>query len=267
VRFGYGDNDRLQARRIFALLPESGPSNYQILFENGSQYSYNSWDPCFFSSEALSLYDGLYLSDAELALMPHIFHLWRNHNPNSMTFNMLMLYLQIRDAWYMFDIRQKERSFLRQEEREARRQGLSIHDEMIRNLPNVTFNIDVEYIPKDHRECPICQEEMEKPQPDGIPAERALKLPCAHVYGEDCLKEWIRSWDPDSPKFSLCTLCREDFGLTPVREESDEEEVDYVTDIDPHPDLPCPWFMQWLRRDPYGHGLGFYRSRESLIRQ
>jgi hypothetical protein len=269
-RYTYGDNDKLQARRIFALVPENGPSNYQMIFEDGSRHQYSAWDPSFFSSYALSLYDGMYLADAELALMPRILHLWSQY-PSSMTFNMLMLYLQIRDAWYMFDIRQKERSLLRQEDKEARRQGISIHDEMIRNLPNVSFNIDVEFIPEDHRNCLICQEEMEKPAPDGTPAERALKLPCDHIYGEDCLKQWIRSWDPEGPKFSLCTLCREDFSLTPVREEPEEEEVYeevyYATNTDPHPDLPCPWFMQWLRKDPTGHGLGFYRSRESLIRQ
>jgi len=256
-----GGHDGPQAARIFALIPNSSPQSYQIELHDGSKYWYNQWDPCFFSTCALNLDDALYLSDAEVALFPYIFHLWK-YRPSYMTFNRLMLYLQIRDAEIIFDIRQKERSLQRRDAREARRQGVSIHDEMIRNLPNVSFQIDVEYIPRDHRECLICQEEFEKEQADGTPAENALKLPCGHIYGEDCLQEWIRNWDhDDGSNFTLCTLCRDDFGLTPVLDDEDDEEgLDFITDFDPHPGLASPWFVQWLRYDPNGHPTGFGRG-------
>lgn len=71
----------------------------------------------------------------------------------------------------------------------------------------------------DHQEdpCMICFEEFGQPLEDGTPGEQAVRLPCNHVYGSDCLTQWVRNWTPGS-QGSVCTLCRENFGVTGVAE-------------------------------------------------
>lgn len=56
--------------------------------------------------------------------------------------------------------------------------------------------------------CMICLEEYGQPSEDRI-AEQPVRLPCGHIYGEKCLRQWMAT----RPS-SICTLCRRSFGIS-----------------------------------------------------
>jgi hypothetical protein len=53
--------------------------------------------------------------------------------------------------------------------------------------------------------CPICQETVSKPTPDGIVESWSL-LPCGHKFGSHCIKHWL-GLVAEKP---CCPVCRKD---------------------------------------------------------
>lgn len=60
-------------------------------------------------------------------------------------------------------------------------------------------------LPRD--ECPICKEPYGQKAPDTGIKEHAVRLPCDHVVGRECIAMWLA---PESNK-NTCPLCREEF--------------------------------------------------------
>lgn len=54
--------------------------------------------------------------------------------------------------------------------------------------------------------CPICQEPVSKPTPDGI-VESWSVLPCGHKFGSHCIKHWLGLVAGEKP---CCPVCRKD---------------------------------------------------------
>ena len=66
--------------------------------------------------------------------------------------------------------------------------------------------------------CPICFPSYENPTPDSGSFERAVRLPCNHLFGSECLSEWLT-------QNKTCPLCR--YNLTIIHErDNDTEEYD-----------------------------------------
>lgn len=62
-------------------------------------------------------------------------------------------------------------------------------------------------------ECGICQRELSDQHvyPEGRPGftlERPIKLPCSHVYGEDCLRQWLSPASKGGGNANTCPSCR-----------------------------------------------------------
>jgi hypothetical protein len=53
--------------------------------------------------------------------------------------------------------------------------------------------------------CPICQELVGYPNPEGI-AEEWSSLPCGHRFGDHCIKQYLRIVADDRPS---CPICRQ----------------------------------------------------------
>lgn len=71
--------------------------------------------------------------------------------------------------------------------------------------------------------CLICHEKFKEAPENAPPRDKHLsfveevsdtpvQLTCGHVYGLECLREWVYQWDQES-KLSLCPLCDTHFGM------------------------------------------------------
>ena len=199
---------------------------------NRTHYTYDAWDIHFFSEDPLNEEDAEWLSRAERVLMTHIFQSW--NFGWELTFNMLLLYLQLRDAMTSHEMRVRENL----EKKEDTRTGAGLHEEMIRRLTSFVTPVPVYEIEKEDRECIICREEFGKPNEDGDIGLPVRVDTCTHVYCADCLHQWIREWDPQGEKeFILCTLCKKPSGLVPVLEPVEE----------PIAEIPSPWWVRLLQ--------------------
>jgi hypothetical protein len=72
-------------------------------------------------------------------------------------------------------------------------------------------------VPKDNPNCPVCHDPMSEIDGD---SHRAMKLPCPHIVGRDCMETWVGGWVPGYP-FYCCPLCRESFDMLTGLEQAD----------------------------------------------
>ena len=102
-------------------------------------------------------------------------------------------------------------------------------------------SVDIESLDKDDKNCGICRVEYSSSssasdqQED--PIETPVRLPCGHVFGTQCLKEWL---NPDAAHVNnkTCPTCRHHLGeYDPVFTENLRhlqwlERLDYANDTD-----------------------------------
>ena len=62
-------------------------------------------------------------------------------------------------------------------------------------VPPIFTPIDITELDPEDRNCAICQEPM------GEPSERAIRLPCSHIFGKRCITQWLLEQDS-------CPQCR-----------------------------------------------------------
>ena len=73
----------------------------------------------------------------------------------------------------------------------------------LRQLPKVEKDI----LPKGS-DCPICQEKYGTISPNTWSTEVALRLPCQHIVGSECIRLWLH---PDEAAKNTCPYCRYEF--------------------------------------------------------
>ncbi|KAL2036902.1 hypothetical protein N7G274_010327 [Stereocaulon virgatum] len=73
----------------------------------------------------------------------------------------------------------------------------------LRQLPKVEKDV----LPKGS-DCPICQEKYGTISPNTWSTEVALRLPCQHVVGSECIRLWLH---PDEAVKNTCPYCRHEF--------------------------------------------------------
>lgn len=128
-------------------------------------------------------------------------------------FKMLKWYLHIRCAYqralgrFLIRIRVNGLEQIRVESAQPRRERrIEVLHERLYDMSTV--------IPADSPklqespDCMICQESLVL-----LDSEQAIKLPCGHILGLECLKIWIEGWDRES-RLRVCTLCDADFNIT-----------------------------------------------------
>lgn len=85
------------------------------------------------------------------------------------------------------------------------------------NLLETSSYIEIKTLEPNDLDCTICQSEFGKERKDstepalepnqGLPgeelAEYPIKLPCGHVFGQWCIREWLRN-----ARFPSCPVCR-----------------------------------------------------------
>lgn len=71
------------------------------------------------------------------------------------------------------------------------------------------LEVDLENIPKDRKDCPVCKEEMSVKSPDGT-QESCLHLVicCGQYVGETCLKTWLHAARNEGMTKASCPNCR-----------------------------------------------------------
>ncbi|KAI9803482.1 MAG: hypothetical protein M1825_001825 [Sarcosagium campestre] len=62
--------------------------------------------------------------------------------------------------------------------------------------------LDMNDLDKDDRTCPICMERFCEPEPTEGKIENPVRLPCGHVFGDICIKTWLR-------EHCTCPSCRQ----------------------------------------------------------
>lgn len=60
----------------------------------------------------------------------------------------------------------------------------------------------------DHSECAICQQEYDTKPFHGKLFEYAVRLPCQHIFGSDCIESWL---SPFKEGKNTCPFCRQQF--------------------------------------------------------
>lgn len=77
------------------------------------------------------------------------------------------------------------------------------------DIQQLLLPIDTATIKREDRDCPICQEPFQGPgrvTRSQSARERAAKLPCGHVFGQQCISRWLKESD-------TCPQCRRSFPL------------------------------------------------------
>ncbi len=79
---------------------------------------------------------------------------------------------------------------------------------------------------KEDQQCPICMEEYgTMPSTTGI-FEHAVRLPCNHLVGSECISLWLTPSPPSHSK-NTCPLCRNIFfEIPPSHTASDDDDDD-----------------------------------------
>lgn len=75
---------------------------------------------------------------------------------------------------------------------------ISTATQYLRILPRVSL----QELPSDRQGCDICLTEYNT----GEESENPVRLPCGHVFGDDCLSKWLSS--SEATKTSTCPVCR-----------------------------------------------------------
>ena len=71
-------------------------------------------------------------------------------------------------------------------------------------LPRISRSL----LAKEDQRCPICMEDYDTtPSAHGI-VECAIKLPCSHVVGSECIRTWVSASDDGRGGKNTCPLCR-----------------------------------------------------------
>ncbi|KAI9845804.1 MAG: hypothetical protein M1837_004484 [Sclerophora amabilis] len=63
--------------------------------------------------------------------------------------------------------------------------------------------VDLTSLEADDRSCSICMEPFGVPEPIKRKIEHPIRLPCNHVFGQNCIKTWLEA-------HCTCPVCRED---------------------------------------------------------
>jgi hypothetical protein len=68
-------------------------------------------------------------------------------------------------------------------------------------------------------DCCIFREPLGKPEP-------AIRLPCGHYIGAQCIGNCIKHWDKESA-LRVCTLCNKGFDLTVIGDDPLEDPINW----------------------------------------
>ena len=98
--------------------------------------------------------------------------------------------------------------------------------DMIVNRLNFFEPVELDDIEPEDQACDVCRQSF-RPSIDGASPEKPVRLPCNHVFGKDCISEWIavspepcfehRNWDEEGEeeeeeeaddRFRSCPKCR-----------------------------------------------------------
>ncbi|RDL39894.1 uncharacterized protein BP5553_04234 [Venustampulla echinocandica] len=227
----------------------------------------------------------------ERALDSVIWERWMNSSLPDPTTRQIGLYLQLREALWMniAAIHQDESPFFEQNwlaENIEPFQGLlnTSREGMVHGLHRVATleNLEDMRSAGEDLTCRICFRGFDEP-----PYEQPVRLSCTHIYGKNCLENWIREAQPG---FHICAKCDKKFdgldmltrspykGFTPAGarryvvvplrlEDADEvaqsdldadytivyanllrrAELKFAHNDPPIPPPPSPWWLKMLR--------------------
>ena len=68
--------------------------------------------------------------------------------------------------------------------------------------------VDIPSLEEEDRTCSICRMDYSAGEDDEGQAEQPLKLPCQHIFGDQCIKIWLNA-GPTAASRRSCPTCRE----------------------------------------------------------
>jgi hypothetical protein len=222
-----------RARRVFELAARPGKRYRTFPNEINDSVLFNGVEEPIYDSLNVREFSGT-LTELEESWLRHVerilgFYILMPDVPD-MTTNQHRLYCQIRAANIGMAMTLDEADH-------QRKIAGNTGPAMIRRFNTILTPIRILQL-QDDPDCPIFQEPLGKAHVIG---EEAVKLPCSHIVGHQCIETWVAGWEPGYP-FSVCPLCRAHFVLlTPW------ETAAGVGTPNEDPEPPAGWWLHLLR--------------------
>jgi len=224
------DDERAAARSILTRMA-APPGQRYVQFGGELEIQYDAENIHQFD-DRVSRADGLFLRTIEYTMYALIWEMLLDADSPDPTQNEIRLYLQIRDASQVAFNHEMEDHRLGIEPPEP---SDNHQQEIIRRLGHILTDVP---IPVNDPECPYCLEDYGQGEVPEMPVQ--LPPPCLHIYGRACLEAWVTSFVPGSEEeFTVCTLCRDGFGILTGWEEAAGIVVPEAEDM--------PWWIRNFR--------------------
>lgn len=88
----------------------------------------------------------------------------------------------------------------------------------IKILENLVSSGRITTSEPEHTECGICLRSYENDSPTSY--HHAVKLPCNHIFGESCLRQWFKPLNTDTEFQEQCPICRHATLIEPCHDDS-----------------------------------------------
>lgn len=227
----YQDIERARASQL--LFPDTA-------YLDGT-HQYDPKDPFLFK-ERLSRFQADWLLDCLLMFEALNEFCWSDPILKNPTEQETMILIQLRNAYlqdFLYDQQKVPIPVYEGEHYEE----LPLYQKVINLLPTISTPVARPEICPVDSNCYTCCQKLADPTEGDASVEVSIKLPCKHLFGQNCIEELVKKWSGDEDSLlAICTICRLDFGLV---------EKAKIGDWRSRLSASAPWYMKVLEGQAY----------------